>query len=66
VEMIADLKGVSDQQADDIWEHNKEWFEENDIPIAIQQSGMVSGVNGASMPKGGRPNDIEKDNDNDK
>jgi hypothetical protein len=60
--MISDLKGVSDQQADDIWDYNVKWFKENNIPIAIQQSGMVSGVNGASMPQGGRPNDLEKDN----
>jgi hypothetical protein len=60
--VISDLEGVSDQQADKIWQYNKQWFKENDIPIAIQQSGMVSGVNGASMPQGGRPNDLEKEN----
>lgn len=55
IDMIVATQGVDYDQAEHIWEKNKEWFTKNNFPIAMEQGGMVSGVNGATSPKGGRP-----------
>lgn len=59
VQTIATLEGIDEDNANHIWEENKQWFEKNDFPIAMKEGSGVSGVKGASLPtseeKGGRP-----------
>jgi hypothetical protein len=58
--MIADLRGIGNEEAERVWQDNISWFEENDIPIAIKANGTVSGVNGATLPKIGKDENGKK------